>query len=55
MMRLLLWIAALGFTVSAWACYTGTPPCRPGTVDWPRCEDVTQPKFPARTDGGRGD
>lgn len=37
------------------ACYEGAPVCRPGTVDWPRCEDVTQPKFPltARDGGGQ--
>lgn len=26
-------------------CYRDTPPCRPGTVDYPRCQDPTQPPF----------
>lgn len=37
--------------VAGVGCYTGTPPCNPGTVDWPRC-DPTQPPLRSRTDGG---
>jgi hypothetical protein len=41
--------------VLAGACYRGTPPCNPGTVDWPRC-DPTQPAWGARSrDGGVGE
>ena len=38
----LLLIAALAFT----SCYRGVPDCKPGTVDWPRCDDITQPEGP---------
>ena len=34
-------------------CYTGTPACRPGTVDYPRCNDLTQPSWNMKArDGG---
>ena len=34
-------------------CYQGTPPCNPGSVDYPRC-DPTQPAWGAHADGGQG-
>lgn len=36
---LALVLAALSFA----SCYKGTPACQPGTVDYPRCNDLTQP------------
>lgn len=56
MKRLFMWTAAgtvayvCLFTIG---CYKGTPPCNPGTVDYPRC-DPTQPPWGERAnDGGR--
>jgi hypothetical protein len=43
----ILWLAPLVVALGVLRCYTPNdpPPCRPGSVDWPRC-DPTQPPWP---------
>lgn len=36
-------VAILATAILAAGCYKGVPECKPGTVDYPRCADLTQP------------
>jgi hypothetical protein len=42
-------LLAIGLTFAVWgavSCYKGTPPCRPESVDWPRCRPWDPPLLP---------